>query len=52
MNTPSVNGGNWRWRFAESQLKPDIAPKLAVLAEVTDRLPKPFANRADDHFFA
>jgi len=52
MNTPSVNGGNWRWRFDESQLSPEIARKLSLLAEVTDRLPKPFATRADDRFFA
>jgi len=52
MNTPSVDGGNWRWRFAESQLSGNIATKLALLAEVTDRLPKPFRTRSDDSFFA
>jgi len=52
MNTPSVDGGNWRWRFAESQLSGNIATKLALLADVTDRLPKPFRTRSDDSFFA
>jgi len=52
MNTPSVYGGNWRWRFDESQLKDEIGAKLARLAEVTDRLPKPFAGQTNDSFFA
>jgi 4-alpha-glucanotransferase len=52
MNTPSVDGGNWRWRFDESQLSGNIAAKLALLAEVTDRLPKPFASHSDETFFA
>ena len=52
MNTPSVYGGNWRWRFDEGELKPETAAKLALLAEVSDRLPKPFAGHANDTFFA
>ena len=52
MNTPSVYGGNWRWRFDEGQLKPEIAAKLALLAEVSDRLPKPSASHSNDSFFA
>jgi 4-alpha-glucanotransferase len=52
MNTPSSNGGNWSWRFHESQLSGDVGAKLALLAEVTDRLPKPFTSRSDDSFFA
>ena len=52
MNTPSVYGGNWRWRFAPDQLSSDLAGKLAQLAEVTDRLPKPFAGPATDSFAA
>ncbi|HEX4784071.1 MAG TPA: 4-alpha-glucanotransferase [Candidatus Sulfotelmatobacter sp.] len=43
MNTPSQNGGNWRWRFQKPQLKPELATKLAHLAELSDRLPQPFA---------
>jgi 4-alpha-glucanotransferase len=43
MNTPSLNGGNWRWRFQQQQLKSELAAKLAHLAELSDRLPKPSA---------
>jgi 4-alpha-glucanotransferase len=52
MNTPSLHGGNWRWRFDPRQLSSDLASKLAHLAELTDRLPKPFANLADESFAA
>jgi 4-alpha-glucanotransferase len=52
MNTPSLHGGNWRWRVSEAQLAPEVAAKLALLAEVSDRLPKPFAQPADDTFAA
>lgn len=52
MNTPSLYGGNWRWRFQENQLKGEHASKLALLAEVSDRLPKPFVGHSADRFFA
>lgn len=52
MNTPSLDNGNWRWRFHESQLKSEIANKLALLADVSDRLPKAFSHSSDDTFFA
>jgi 4-alpha-glucanotransferase len=52
MNTPSLDGGNWRWRLQENQLNGDVASKMALLAEVSDRLPKPFANRSNESFFA
>ena len=52
MNTPSLYGSNWRWRFQENQLNGDLAAKLALLAEVSDRLPKPFADYSNDSFFA
>ena len=52
MNTPSLNGGNWRWRFQEQQLKPELASKLALLAELSDRLPKPFATPLAETFAA
>ena len=48
MNTPSVYGGNWRWRFDQDRLTEEVAAKLAHLAEMSDRLPKPFAVPADD----
>ncbi|MFZ0305169.1 MAG: 4-alpha-glucanotransferase [Terracidiphilus sp.] len=37
MNTPSVPAGNWSWRAPEDAWKPEIAARLAALAEVTDR---------------
>jgi len=52
MNTPSVYSGNWRWRFDQDWLSSDLAAKLALLAEVSDRLPKPFAGPADESCFA
>jgi 4-alpha-glucanotransferase len=52
MNTPSLHGGNWKWRFAPGQFTPELATKLAQLAEVTDRLPQPFPVRADEDFAA
>ena len=52
MNTPSVYGGNWRWRFDPERLTGELAGKLAKLAEVSDRLPKPFAEPANDSFAA
>ena len=52
MNTPSVYGGNWRWRFEPSHLTGDLAAKLAHLAELSDRLPQSFTNAADNTFAA
>ena len=52
MNTPSLHGGNWRWRFDQSRLTGELAAKLAHLAELSDRLPKPFATLPDDSFAA
>jgi len=52
MNTPSLHGGNWRWRVDQAKLTSELAAKLALLAEVTDRLPKPFAAPAEESFAA
>jgi 4-alpha-glucanotransferase len=52
MNTPSLHGGNWKWRFAPGQFTAELAAKLAQLAEVTDRLPQPFPVRAEENFSA
>jgi 4-alpha-glucanotransferase len=41
LNVPSVKDGNYRWRFQRGALKPELARRLASLAEVTDRLPSP-----------
>lgn len=37
MNMPSRAAGNWAWRCPANALTPDIAAKLAALAESTDR---------------
>jgi len=39
MNVPSFGDGNWTWRYSPGALRPELAQKLATLAEVTDRLP-------------
>jgi 4-alpha-glucanotransferase len=52
MNTPSLHGGNWRWRFDAGRLTNEIAAKLALLAELSDRLPKALATLANDSFAA
>ena len=52
MNTPSLHGGNWRWRFDEAQLNGEIAAKLALLAELSDRLPKAVTAEGPGTFFA
>lgn len=40
MNTPSLDNGNWRWRFEQLQLRDEFAAKLAHLVELSDRVPK------------
>ena len=52
MNTPSLHGGNWKWRYAPGQLTTEVAAKLALLAEVTDRRPEPFPVVEDENFAA
>jgi 4-alpha-glucanotransferase len=52
MNTPSLHGGNWKWRFSPGQFTAEIAAKLGHLAEVTDRLPQPFPILAEQDFAA
>jgi 4-alpha-glucanotransferase len=47
LNTPSTTVGNYHWRQQLGSLKPELAGKLAALAEVTDRLPEPPANAAE-----
>lgn len=52
MNTPSLHGGNWRWRFEQGKLTADLAAKLALLAELSDRLPDATAASTGEIFFA
>jgi 4-alpha-glucanotransferase len=48
MNTPSLPDGNWRWRYTPGVLTRELAEHLALLAEVTDRVPEPFESRWND----
>jgi 4-alpha-glucanotransferase len=52
MNTPSLDGGNWRWRLEENQLNGNAAAKLAQLVELSDRLPEPFQAPMCENSFA
>jgi 4-alpha-glucanotransferase len=52
MNIPSQENGNWTWRMAPGALTPEIARRLARLAEVTDRLPQPLPPAAYIDFAA
>ena len=43
---------NWRWRLKPGLLTADIAVKLALLAEVSDRLPTPVTVPSEEEFAA
>jgi 4-alpha-glucanotransferase len=49
MNVPSLSEGNWRWRFGANLLCPELAKKLATLAEISDRLPQPLPATVSPH---
>ena len=46
MNTPSVASGNWSWRVPEGSWQPELAARLAAIAEVTDRDKDPLGGGA------
>jgi 4-alpha-glucanotransferase len=52
MNTPSLYGGNWRWRLQPGALTPELAEKLAQLAELTDRAAVPIPDPPAEDFAA
>jgi 4-alpha-glucanotransferase len=52
LNTPSVPTGNFRWRYQPGDLTPQLAERLAMLAEVTDRLPQPVPLPSTQDFVA
>jgi len=52
LNTPSVSEGNFRWRYQPGALTRDLAEKLAVLAEVSDRLPQGVPLPSSEDFVA
>jgi 4-alpha-glucanotransferase len=49
MNVPSLSEGNWQWRFSADSLCPELAKKLAALAEISDRLPQPLPTTVSSH---
>ncbi len=52
MNVPSRPEGNWRWRFSAELLRPELAKKLATLADVSDRLPRPLPAAVSEEWIA
>jgi len=52
LNTPSKESGNFRWRYALGALTPELAARLASLAEITDRLPEPVPVPPNEDFAA
>src|ERR1700751_1118862 len=52
MNLPSEPDGNWRWRLKPGLLNGEMAAKLALLAEVSDRLPPPMTVPPAEDFAA
>jgi 4-alpha-glucanotransferase len=52
LNTPSVKTGNYLWRCQPGSLTPNLAERLANLAEVTDRLPQPVSVPSSEDFIA
>jgi 4-alpha-glucanotransferase len=52
MNIPSTPEGNYRWRYLPEMLTPELAGKLAGLAEITDRLPQGMAVPGAEEFAA
>jgi 4-alpha-glucanotransferase len=52
LNTPSTTVGNYHWRYQHGALKPELAEKLARIAEVTDRLPQPVQQPQHEDFVA
>lgn len=41
MNTPSVTGGNWQWRYKKSQVTKRLAREIADMTALYGRAPKP-----------
>ena len=52
MNIPSKADGNWAWRYRRDALTPELTKKLAILAEVSDRVPSAAQAGASQEEFA
>src|SRR5579871_3953125 len=48
LNVPSVADGNFRWRYRRGDPTREISDRLAILAEVTDRLPQSLPHPPDE----
>jgi 4-alpha-glucanotransferase len=46
MNTPSVLGGNWVWRYRPEALNPWISNRLREMVNLYGRDPKLWAKKA------
>jgi len=49
MNTPAVGAGNWGWRAPDGCWTPELAARLAVLIEMTDRDNDPLGAGANEN---
>jgi len=45
MNQPATVGGNWRWRYCEEMLSPEIAHRLRELTSLYDRCRASVSNQ-------
>ena len=45
MNTPGILGGNWQWRLLPGQLTPALVERMAEMAWMYGRCPRPPADR-------
>jgi len=52
LNTPSTHTGNYHWRYQPGALTAQMAEKLSMLAEVSDRLPEPVPEPQAEGFAA
>jgi len=51
MNVPSSSNGNWSWRYQPGALTSELASKMALLMEVSDRGgPPPRAAEKKDYY--
>ncbi|HVI09826.1 MAG TPA: 4-alpha-glucanotransferase [Candidatus Binatia bacterium] len=52
MNTPSLHGGNWKWRLSPGQFSSEVISRLAQLVELSDRLPQLVPPLPEEDFAA
>jgi 4-alpha-glucanotransferase len=52
MNVPSSSDGNWGWRYQSNALTPELAKKMSLLMEVSDRGGPPTSIQAKKEYYA